>query len=232
MRCSTRPRALDRHGLAAQVGRLGDTLGVALAGPSRPGRSPCRATASATARRFSETYRPVQTMSQRPAVRSGMSASKPVLWTSSVRPSLRCDGARGIDIETDGLRRVGDVGGREVLHGRVLDVHAVDEDARREQRRGRSDGALRSRLVREPTGSGPVVMPAVDATSAARQQQATRGHGAMVHLDLSSRAPHLACGAPPRRAGPPATRSRRPRPRRPACTMAADVQRKERPART
>src|SRR6185437_14968713 len=45
-------------------------------------------TASATCSRSSETYSADQTMSQRPAERSGISASKPLLTTSSVSPSL------------------------------------------------------------------------------------------------------------------------------------------------
>src|SRR6185436_2183309 len=45
-------------------------------------------TASATCSRSSETYRADQTTSQRPAERSGISASKPLFTTSSVSPSL------------------------------------------------------------------------------------------------------------------------------------------------
>src|SRR4029079_12687733 len=45
-------------------------------------------TASATASRVVLTYRADQTMSQRPACRSGMRVEKPVFFTASFRPSL------------------------------------------------------------------------------------------------------------------------------------------------
>ena len=67
-------------------------------------------------------------MSQRPpVVRSGMSASNPVFLIVSCRPSFAATAWAASTSKPIACVRVGDVGGREVLHGRVLDVDAVDQ---------------------------------------------------------------------------------------------------------
>ncbi len=62
-----------------------------------------------------------------------MSESNAVFLICERQAQRRCDGTRAIDVEADRLARVGDVRRGEVLHRRVLDVHAVDQGAGREQ---------------------------------------------------------------------------------------------------
>ena len=82
-----------------------------------------------------------------------MSASNAVFLIVSLSPSGR-DGARPVDVEADGLVLVGHVRGGEVLHGRVLDVHAVGEGAGRDQ--GGRRGDLRTLVWPPPWPERPV----------------------------------------------------------------------------
>jgi hypothetical protein len=61
-----------------------------------------------------------------------------------LKPKGLGDGARAVDIEANRLVWIGHACRGEVLHGRVLDIDAVSEDAGLDQARGRGDRRFRT----------------------------------------------------------------------------------------